>query len=79
MKAGVVDAGRFTPTEAGSPQGGVISPLLLNVALHGMEEVAGVRYRPVGVDAGKTARDSPVLVRYADDRAPRTRRETAMT
>ena len=47
LKAGVVDRGRFTPTEEGTPQGGVISPLLFNVALHGMEEAAGVRYYTV--------------------------------
>ena len=35
----------FSPTEEGTPQGGVISPLLMNVALHGMEEAAGVRYQ----------------------------------
>ena len=45
LKAGVVEKGRFTPTEEGTPQGGVISPVLLNIALHGMEEAAGVRYR----------------------------------
>ncbi len=66
LKSGVLDRGRFAPTEEGTPQGGVISPLLLNVALHGMEQAAGVRHR-TGIDAGKTARDSPVLVRYADD------------
>ena len=31
----------------GNPQGGVISPVLLNVALHGMEEAAGVRYQRI--------------------------------
>src|SRR5712692_9893640 len=46
LKAGVFEAGKgFAPTEEGTPQGGVISPLLLNVALHGLEEAAGVRYR----------------------------------
>ena len=45
LTAGVVDAGRFAPSEEGTPQGGVISPLLMNVALHGMEQAAGVRYR----------------------------------
>jgi RNA-directed DNA polymerase len=61
LKAGVIERGRFAPTEEGTPQGGVVSPLLLNVALHGMEQAAGVRYRTSGVDARKTARDSPVL------------------
>src|SRR5690348_11909564 len=42
LKAGVIESGRFTPTGEGTPQGGVISPCLLNVALHGMERAAGV-------------------------------------
>ncbi len=41
--------------------------MLLNVALHGMEQAAGVRYRTSGNDAGKTVTGSPVLIRYADD------------
>lgn len=67
LRAGVVEDGRFAPTEEGTPQGGVISPMLLNVALHGMEKAAGVRYKTVGKDTGLTRRDSPVVVRYADD------------
>jgi RNA-directed DNA polymerase len=63
LKAGVVDKGRYAPTEEGTPQGGVISPLLLNVALHGMETAAGVRY----LRNGTTVPDAPVLIRYADD------------
>jgi RNA-directed DNA polymerase len=39
---------------------------LLNVALHGLEEAAGVRYRTTGED-GYARNGSPVLVRYADD------------
>ena len=67
LKAGVVENGRFAPTEEGTPQGGVVSPVLLNVALHGMEQAAGVRYHTTGTDAGQTVAGSPVLVRYADD------------
>ena len=67
LKAGVIENGRFAPTEEGTPQGGVISPTLLNIALHGMEHAAGVRYRKLGTDAAFTEAGSPVLVRYADD------------
>jgi RNA-directed DNA polymerase len=63
LKAGVVDRGRYAPTEEGTPQGGVISPLLLNIALQGMEEAAGVQY----TKDGYTRRDSPTMVTYADD------------
>ncbi len=67
LKAGVFEAGRgFSPTRAGTPQGGVISPLLLNIALHGLEEAAGVRYQ-TGKRAGEVAGTSPTLTRYADD------------
>src|SRR5665811_1325554 len=67
LKAGVVEDGRFASTEEGTPQGGIVSPLLLNVALHGMEQAAGVRYLRTGTHAGQTVPGSPVLVRYADD------------
>jgi RNA-directed DNA polymerase len=68
LKAGVFEAGKgFAPTVEGTPQGGVISPCLLNVALHGLEEAAGVRYKTSGIQAGETRTGSPVAVRYADD------------
>jgi RNA-directed DNA polymerase len=47
LRAGVVENGQFSATEAGTPQGGVISPVLLNVALHGMEQAAGGSLRQV--------------------------------
>jgi RNA-directed DNA polymerase len=68
LTAGVFERGKgFSPTGEGTPQGGVISPALLNVALHGMEQAAGVRYwegRILHAVPG-----TPVLVRYADDLA----------
>jgi RNA-directed DNA polymerase len=67
LKAGVVEQGRLSRTEEGTPQGGVVSPVLLNVALHGMEQAAGVRYYTTGRAAGWTVAGSPALIRYADD------------
>ncbi|GAA3768049.1 group II intron reverse transcriptase/maturase [Streptomyces chiangmaiensis] len=67
LKAGVVDRGRLAPTEEGTPQGGVVSPLLLNIALHGMEQAAGVRYRKLGTNAAESVEGAPALIRYADD------------
>ncbi|CUU59195.1 RNA-directed DNA polymerase [Parafrankia irregularis] len=63
LRAGVVDNNRYAPTPEGTPQGGVISPLLLNIALQGIEEAVGVRYRK----NGELARDCPAVVVYADD------------
>ena len=68
LKAGAFEAGKgFAPTEEGTPQGGIISPLLLNVALHGLGEAAGVRYQTGQTTAGRLRPDSPAAVAYADD------------
>src|SRR5947209_1908184 len=66
LKAGVMDALAFSPTQAGTPQGGVVSPLLMNIALHGMEEALVNAY--MGEKKTFTAqRGAPKLIRYADD------------
>lgn len=62
LKAGVMEEGVLQPTEGGTPQGGVISPLLLNIALHRMEDALGVKYRARG-----TLRGPRAVIRYADD------------
>jgi len=62
LKAGIMEDGIFHETPLGTPQGGVISPLLLNIALHGMEEALGIHYDTRGQIRGKRA-----VVRYADD------------
>jgi RNA-directed DNA polymerase len=67
LKAGVVEQGRLHRTEDGVPQGGVVSPLLLNVALHGMEQAVGVRYEKSGQWGARIAAGCPAMVRYADD------------
>lgn len=61
LKAGVMDKGIYYPSDIGIPQGGALSPLLLNVALHGMETV-------VKDDSPNTlVVENPLVVRYADD------------
>jgi RNA-directed DNA polymerase len=59
LKAGVLEGVDFTPAEMGTPQGGVVSPLLANIALHGLEAAAASVYR--------NKRRKPILIRYADD------------
>ena len=74
LKAGVMDRNELFPTSEGTPQGGVISPLLANIALHGMEERINKEF-PEMSHAGRetwfhkkgTKFMSPKLVRYADD------------
>ncbi|WP_411956029.1 reverse transcriptase domain-containing protein [Clostridium sp. FP1] len=72
LKAGYIDNNSFNDTHSGTPQGGLVSPLLANIALHGMEEELGVRYH---IDGGNhtLARNSVGVVIYADDCAPRKR------
>jgi RNA-directed DNA polymerase len=62
LKAGYIEEGRTYDTPEGTPQGGVVSPLLANIALHGMEEALGVVY-----DGRGTLRGNRAVVRYADD------------
>lgn len=61
LKSGVLENGTFEETASGTPQGGVISPLLANIALHGMEEY--IR----GITGHKVYQKQPHLIRYADD------------
>jgi RNA-directed DNA polymerase len=62
LKSGVLDQGEIFPTIEGTPQGGVISPLLANIALHGMEE----RVKQF-VGNSINQRNEISLIRYADD------------
>ena len=65
LKAGIMDKGVFADTDKGTPQGGVISPLLANIALTGMEQAIGVEY--IVTKHYTTIRGNRALVRYADD------------
>ena len=55
LKAGFIFERKYNPTEMGTPQGGVISPLLANIGLHGLENYIKSTNPKLGV------------VRYADD------------
>jgi RNA-directed DNA polymerase len=66
LKSGVMDGKQLLPTSEGTPQGGVISPLLANIALHGMEK----RIEQVADTLPGRKRDNRhalSLIRYADD------------
>lgn len=70
LKAGYVDNGVFNETESGTGQGNIVSPLLANIALTGMEEALGIRYRAQnknGKYAGHTNETVYSLSFYADD------------
>lgn len=63
MKAGMLEGDRLFPTRRGVPQGSPLSPLLTNVALHGLE-TALVESQPTSKDRLSW---KPTVVRYADD------------
>lgn len=69
LQAGVIEQGVFTDTSSGTPQGGVLSPLLANIALHGLETtvknyVENLTFKKL---SKKEKRRSLGVIRYADD------------
>ena len=70
LKAGSIEVGAWRASVAGTPQGGILSPVLANVALDGMERLFGCEDRdgnPVKAVTKKGMDKSVVLIRYADD------------
>ena len=70
LKAGVMEAKQWMPTSEGVPQGGCLSPLLANIALHGMENRIKQAFpRRSLVKKGKYVGYQPgaALIRFADD------------
>lgn len=66
LKAGYMDNKELFATSEGTPQGGVISPLLANIALHGMEERIK-QFAETLKGSKRNNRISLSLIRYADD------------
>ncbi len=65
LKAGFIDRRTFYDTEAGTPQGGIISPVLANMTLDGLESLLESKFK---IKQGKNYFNPMVnLVRYADD------------
>ena len=78
LKSGVIDKGAFTAISEGTPQGGVVSPLLANIALHGIENMFSEyaktldikrndRHRPNSQISCQKKVKQLTFVRYADD------------
>ena len=70
LKAGYAYEGKLFPTERGTPQGGVISPILANHALNGLERLLGDTYKTERTWNGAECRRVSAkvnLARYADD------------
>ena len=69
LECGVMDKGILEETDSGTPQGGVISPLLANIALHGMIKDTENHFpRTKRKEDGSLHREyKPKIIRYADD------------
>ena len=62
LKAGYVESGKLFPTEAGTPQGGIASPTIANIALDGLETVLTEKF---GQNRRISNRHQVWMVRYA--------------
>jgi RNA-directed DNA polymerase len=87
LKSGVLtELGEHRETLTGTPQGGILSPLIFNIALSALDEHVMEPWKPGGVMStlGKRSyrrsrgRATWRIIRYADDCVPRTLREAAM-
>ncbi|MFA0472673.1 group II intron reverse transcriptase/maturase [Vibrio sp. 10N.222.51.E8] len=65
LKSGFMESGSWNPTEAGTPQGGIISPVLANMALDGLDAVLESHFGKKNTKASYKTKVN--YVRYADD------------
>lgn len=66
LKTGILDKEVYTLPKSGIPQGGAVSPLLANIALHGLEEL--IKEFAKNLKGEKKANMASIsLIRYADD------------
>ncbi|WP_047049184.1 group II intron reverse transcriptase/maturase [Vibrio mexicanus] len=65
LQSGYLEKGSFNPTDAGTPQGGIISPVLANIALDGLEKVLESHFGERNTK--KSYKHKVNYVRYADD------------
>ena len=66
LKTGIIEKGSFNRPDSGTPQGGNLSPLLANIALHGLEEKMK-EYASTWSGCKRTNILNISLIRYADD------------
>lgn len=68
LKTGIMEQGELFPSERGTPQGGVISPLLANIALHGLETAIAMAFpNRIKREGIRHEGYRPRVIRYADD------------
>ena len=67
LKCGYVETQKLFPTDEGTPQGGTISPTLMNMTLDGLERLLHDRLPTRKKVNGKTHCNKMNFVRYADD------------
>jgi RNA-directed DNA polymerase len=69
LEAGYIEKGRLFPTKQGCPQGGILSPVLANMVLDGLENLLGSLYGSKTLDENhhRATKNQVYLTRYADD------------
>jgi len=67
LKAGVMEGDVFYSSDYGTPQGGICSPLLANIALHGLEKDIAAAFPARKTVKGRHICWKPQIIRYADD------------